>query len=251
MKTQLMPSLFIGHGSPLNALMDNSFTQQLHELGKTLKPKKILIISAHWMTSGVKAHASATPKMIYDFYGFPEPLYKINYPAPGDVDLAKSLAVDLDHDWGFDHGTWTVLYHLFPEANIPVVQLSLNKNFTSLKEHYEFAKQLKHLRSEGVLIIGSGNIVHNLRAYDRNPNAITPDWSREFDEMIMNSLLEKKFSNLYEIKNSELLKMSHPSIEHYLPLLYVLGASNENENITFPYEGFEGGSLSMRSVQFN
>lgn len=245
-----MPTLFVGHGSPMNVLMNNSFTQQLKKLGQTLKPKKILIISAHWMTSGVKAHASANPKMIYDFYGFPEELYKINYPAPGDPELANSLSFDLDHEWGFDHGTWTVLYHLFPEANIPVVQLSLNKNFTTLKEHFEFAKQLQRLRSEGVLIIGSGNITHNLRTLNFNPIAQPPAWSLEFDEMIKKALLEKNFNVLFEIKNESLWKISHPTIEHYLPLLYVVGASSPNENLIFPYEGFDGGSLSMRSVQF-
>lgn len=253
-----MPALFIGHGSPMNALANNEFTKHLQVLGQTLSiPKKILMISAHWMTKGVELQASATPKMIYDFYGFPEALYKINYPAPGDVNLASQVKKDLhkyqaelDHEWGFDHGNWSVLHHMYPKADIPVVQLSLNQNFVNLRDHLVLAKELNKLRSEGVLIIGSGNIVHNLRQIYRSETAPVAEWAREFDELIKKSILENNLEQLLAedpSKHSQ-WKMAHPSIEHYLPLLYVLGAADPNEKILFPYEAFELGSLSMRSV---
>lgn len=253
-----MPAIFIGHGSPMNALANNDFTKHLEVLGQSLpRPKKILMISAHWMTKGVELQASPNPKMIYDFYGFPEALYKINYPAPGDVALASSVKNDLsiyqaelDHDWGFDHGNWSVLHHMYPKADIPVVQLSLNQNFMNLRDHLTLAKQLNKLRSEGVLIIGSGNIVHNLRQISRSETAPVVEWAREFDELIKKSILENNLEQLLAedpSKHSQ-WKMAHPSIEHYLPLLYVLGAADPNEKILFPYEAFELGSLSMRSV---
>jgi 4,5-DOPA dioxygenase extradiol len=253
-----MPVLFIGHGSPMNAVAKNSFTKHLENLGQTLPiPKKILMISAHWMTKGLQIQASQNPKMIYDFYGFPKELYEINYSAPGSQELAKLLKNDLinyhpelDEEWGFDHGAWSILHHMYPKANIPVVQLSLNQNFMNLKDHYDFASQLKKLRSEGVLIIGSGNIVHNLRQISRTENAPTIDWAGEFDILIKNSILENNKQQLFaqDPTKISLWKMAHPSIEHYLPLLYVLGASEEKEKIIFPYEAFELGSLSMRSV---
>jgi len=253
-----MPAIFIGHGSPMNALANNEFTKHLQVLGQTLPiPKKILMISAHWMTKGVELQASATPKMIYDFYGFPEALYKINYPAPGDANLANQVKTDLhkyqaelDHEWGFDHGNWSVLHHMYPKADIPVVQLSLNQNFMNLRDHLVLAKELNKLRSEGVLIIGSGNIVHNLRQISRSETAPVVEWAREFDELIKKSILENNLEQLLAedpSKHSQ-WKMAHPSIEHYLPLLYVLGAADPNEKILFPYEAFELGSLSMRSV---
>lgn len=253
-----MPAIFIGHGSPMNALANNEFTKHLKVLGQTLPiPKKILMISAHWMTKGVELQASPTPKMIYDFYGFPEDLYKINYPAPGDVNLANQVKSDLlkyqaglDHEWGFDHGNWSVLHHMYPKANIPVVQLSLNQNFMNLRDHLVLAKELNKLRNEGVLIIGSGNIVHNLRQISRSQTAPVVEWAHEFDELIKKSILENNLEQLLAedpSKHSQ-WKMAHPSIEHYLPLLYVLGAADPNEKIIFPYEAFELGSLSMRSV---
>lgn len=253
-----MPAIFIGHGSPMNALANNDFTKHLEVLGQTLPiPKKILMISAHWMTKGVELQASPNPKMIYDFYGFPEALYKINYPAPGDVSLAEKVKTELsiyqaelDHEWGFDHGNWSVLHHMYPKANIPVVQLSLNQNFMNLRDHLTLAKQLNKLRSEGVLIIGSGNIVHNLRQISRSETAPVVEWAHEFDELIKKSILENNLEQLLAedpSKHSQ-WKMAHPSIEHYLPLLYVLGAADPSEKIIFPYEAFELGSLSMRSV---
>lgn len=251
MKTQMMPSLFIGHGSPMNVIKDNTFTQHLRHLGQVYQPKKILVVSAHWVTAGTQVHAHANPKTIYDFYGFPHELYQIKYPAPGDPQLANNLQsiAELDYEWGFDHGTWSVLHHMYPEANIPVVQLSLNQSLT-LKEHFQLAKELQKLRSEGVMILGSGNIVHNLRAYDRSENPSTPEWSLEFDNYITNALSENH-DDLIHLKNEKLFRMSHPSTEHYLPLLYTVGASTNNDSLSYPHTGFEGGSLSMRSVLFN
>jgi 4,5-DOPA dioxygenase extradiol len=255
---QKMPVLFIGHGSPMNAIANNDFTKHLVNLGQSLPiPKKILMISAHWMTKGVKVQSIKKPKMIYDFFGFPEALSKINYPAPGDIELAENVKnnlynfhAELDHDWGFDHGAWSVLHHMYPLANIPVVQLSLNQNFMNLRNHFELAAQLKKLRNEGVLIIGSGNIVHNLRQLSRTENSAPVEWAYNFDDLIKTSILEKNHTQLFAEDPSKhsLWQIAHPSIEHYLPLLYVLGATDEKENILFPYEAFELGSLSMRSV---
>ncbi len=253
-----MPVLFVGHGSPMNSVTDNDFTRHLTMLGKTLpRPKKILMISAHWMTKGISLQASPNPKMIYDFYGFPEQLYQISYPAPGNPELAQKLSNDLlplqaelDFDWGFDHGAWSVLHHMFPKADIPVVQLSLNENFTNLRDHFKMAAELKNLRNEGVLIIGSGNIVHNLRQITRLADAPVLDWALEFDSIIKSSINNNNLTQLLAEDPSKhsLWKMAHPSIEHYLPLLYVLGASDPGEKIIYPYESFELGSLSMRSV---
>lgn len=253
-----MPVLFIGHGSPMNALADNAFTKHLASLGESLpRPKKILMVSAHWMTKGVELQASPNPKMIYDFYGFPKALSDIVYPAPGDVELASnvkntlhSYQAGLDHDWGFDHGAWSVLHHMYLKADIPVVQLSLNQNFMNLRDHHKLAGELKKLREEGVLIIGSGNIVHNLRQLSRSETAPVMEWAHDFDELIKEAILKNDLTQLLaeDPKKYPLWQMAHPSIDHYLPLLYVLGASDPSEKILFPYEDFELGSLSMRSV---
>lgn len=253
-----MPLIFLGHGSPMNAIASNDFTKHLAALGQSIPvPKKIVMVSAHWMTKGVQLHAAARPKMIYDFYGFPEALYKINYPAPGDTLLAESAKsslshydAHLDYEWGFDHGAWSVLHHMYPKADIPVVQLSLNQNFMNLRDHYNMARELNKLRSEGVLIMGSGNIVHNLRQISRTENAPVVDWARDFDELIKKSILEHNLEQLFAEDSSQhsLWKIAHPSIEHYLPLLYILGAADPDEKVIFPYEAFELGSLSMRSV---
>lgn len=258
LNTQKMPALFIGHGSPMNALADSKFTQHLAHLGKTLpRPKKILMISAHWMTRGVELQASENPKTIHDFYGFPQELFQMQYPAPGNPELAKLIVEDnkaytpaLDLEWGLDHGAWSVLCHMYPKADIPVVGLSLNQNFLNMSDHYKFAQELEKLRHQGVLIVGSGNIVHNLRALKQPINTSPLEWAEEFDEMIKKAILERDLSTLFAEDKSKhsMWKMSHPSLEHYLPLLYVMGASKEGENITFPYEAFEYGSLSMRSV---
>lgn len=255
---QKMPVLFIGHGSPMNALANNAFTKHLRTLGETLpRAKKILMVSAHWMTRGVSLQAAPTPKMIYDFYGFPQALFEIVYPAPGNPELAQEVKsklhlyqAELDHEWGFDHGAWSILRHMYPKADIPVVQLSLNQNFLNLRDHYNLSLELKKLREEGVLIIGSGNIVHNLRQLSRSETAPVLEWAHDFDMLIKDAILKNDLTQLLAEDPSQhaLWKMAHPSIDHYLPLLYVLGAGSPDEKIIFPYEDFELGSLSMRSV---
>ncbi len=254
----MMPTLFIGHGSPMNIIANNAFTQHLNQLREKIPtPKKILVVSAHWTTRGVEIQSSANPTTIYDFYGFPPELYMLKYPASGDPKLASLIQKDLaptpsllNEKWGYDHGTWSVLHHLFPKANIPVLQLSLNENWSDLKDHLALAARLKKWRSEGVLIIGSGNIVHNLRMIDRSPQAQVVGWASEFDSAIKKAILARDHSQLTmkgSLKSHDWTQ-AHPSLEHYLPLLYTIGATDSHEKISFPFEGFEHGSLSMRSV---
>ena len=258
-KTQKMPTLFFGHGSPMNAVQKNEFTDFLTKAAlHSPRPKAILAISAHWETRGTKVMRIEQPKTIHDFGGFPEALYKIQYPARGDVKLADSIVdlmkthqVEADSQWGLDHGTWSILKYIYPNADIPVLQLSLNQNKT-LSEHLAIARDLKSLRDEGVLIIGSGNITHNLRLVDWSGNPKPVDWAVEFDELIKKALLERNDKALTgpDQKNSTLWKTSNPSLEHYLPLLYAYGASDEADVIKFIFEGFQMGSLSMRAVRF-
>lgn len=255
-----MPVLFIGHGSPMNAIADNAWTQTISKLGKSLpQPKAILCVSAHWETQGVKVLTSEHPQTIHDFGGFPQELFDVQYPAQGSRDFAhrtlqllRPYKASPDVKWGLDHGTWSVLIHLFPEANIPVFQLSLDRSMNE-KAHFEVGKSLRALRDEGVLIIGSGNIVHNLRKVTwRDPNAGPFDWTTKFDEEIKQALLTRDNDSViyHKLKFPVESPLAVPSDEHYLPLLYCLGASDENDTVTFPYEGYEMGSLSMRAVQF-
>jgi len=258
-KTERMPTLFFGHGSPMNAVQKNSFTDFLSTAAKfSPTPKAILAVSAHWETRGTKVLRLEQPKTIHDFGGFPEALYKIQYPAKGDVKLAdrvvelmKQHQVEADSSWGLDHGTWSVLKYIYPKADIPVLQLSLNQNKT-LGEHLELARDLKKLRDQGVLILGSGNITHNLRRVDWNENPKPVDWAVEFDELIKKALMERDEQNL--IGRNEKLKnlwnTAHPTLEHYLPLLYAYGASDYSDKLNFIHEGFHMGSLSMRAVRF-
>ena len=251
-----MPALFFGHGSPMNAMEKNSFTDFLSSSADLFpKPKAILVISAHWETRGSKVLKLAHPKTIHDFGGFPEALYKMQYPAPGSlatadrvVELLKAHDAQADTSWGLDHGTWTVLKYIYPHADIPVLRLSLNQNL-SFREHLELAKSLKPLRDEGVLIMGSGNITHNLRALDFNSRPL--DWAVEFDEMIRKAIVERDISTLTNRAGKEKLwAQAHPYPDHYLPLLYAIGVADEKEEAKFIYEGMQLGSLSMRSVMF-
>ncbi|MGQ5524958.1 4,5-DOPA dioxygenase extradiol [Chitinimonas sp. PSY-7] len=254
-----MPVVFIGHGSPMNALLDNAFTRHLTKLGADLpRPRAILVISAHWLTDGTLLSSSAKPQTIYDFGGFPQPLYEIRYPSPGEPMLAQTLAHDLqdakagiDSERGLDHGAWTVLRHMYPKADIPVVQLSLNGRL-QLHEHVTLAHELHGLRKEQVLILASGNIVHNLRMIDSTPGIPTFEWALAFDELIKQALLQRDLTQLLAEDRSKhaLWRTAHPTLEHYLPLLYAFGASTADDAISFPYEGFHEASLSMRSVKF-
>lgn len=255
-----MPVLFVGHGSPMNVLRDNAFTQHLNSLGARLPtPRAILVISAHWIANHPTLSSTEDPDTMYDFGGFPDALYEVTYPCVGNPELAGQLAgklkrysSELDEHRGLDHGAWTVLHHLYPKANIPVIQLAMSRTL-SLEEHMELGAALQQLRHEGVLILGSGNIVHNLRMLDRSPKASTPNWAGEFDGMVKDALLQRDLEQLLARDRSkhQLWGMSHPTIEHYVPLLYALGAATEVDEITFPFEGFQSGSISMRSVLFS
>ncbi|MEK2644576.1 4,5-DOPA dioxygenase extradiol [Bdellovibrio sp. BCCA] len=252
----LMPVLFVGHGSPMNALDTNPFTVGLNTLGKMLpKPQAILCVSAHWETQGTQVLYNAAPATIHDFYGFPKALFDVQYPARGPLSIAheaQKLLPDstLNEKWGLDHGAWSVLVHMFPHADIPVFQVSLDVTKTP-EQHLEMGKLLRPLREKGVLILGSGNIVHNLRVLNwREPTAVYP-WNQEFDLAIKKSLEERDTATLtgFEKKLGEAAALSVPTPEHYLPLLYCYGASTEQDKISYPYEGgYEMGSLSMRSV---
>ena len=257
----LMPVLFIGHGSPMNGIEDTEFSSRWKSIAKDIPiPKAVLVISAHWFTKGTQITAMDFPKTIHDFGGFPEALYQVQYPAPGNPHLAKETAnliqstnVELDHDWGLDHGTWTVVRHMYPEANIPVLQLSID--YTKHPQfHYQFAKEIYQLRKKGVLIIGSGNMVHNLRmvAWDKlNEPEYGYDWAhqmnQQFKTLILNGAHEKLIN--YENLGSE-ARLAIPTPEHYLPLIYTLGLQDKNEKINFFNDKAIGGSLTMTSVQF-
>ncbi len=250
------PSIFFGHGSPMNALARNKFSHFLNAKGEEFNsPKAILVISAHWETAGTKVLKIAQPKTIHDFSGFPPELYQVKYPAPGAPELADHIAQTIKNiatanDLGLENGTWAILTHLIPKANIPVLQLSLNTNLR-LREHFELAKDLKKLRQEGVLILGSGNITHNLRQVDWRPNAKPMDWAVEFDEMIKTAIENRDLQKLFSEDPKPKSPWQHalPSLDHYLPLLYLLGPSDENESLRFPYEEIQMGSLSMRAVE--
>ncbi|MDY0779830.1 4,5-DOPA dioxygenase extradiol [Tenacibaculum sp. IB213877] len=257
-----MPVLFLGHGSPMNGIEENQFTKGFQNISKTLpKPTAILCISAHWYTKGTKVTAMQIPKTIHDFGGFPQELYQQQYPAKGSPELALETQsilhptpVELDHDWGLDHGTWTVLKHLFPKADIPVIQLSIDYS-QNTRYHFELAQQLRSLRNRGVLIVGSGNIIHNLRLIDWknfNKDNYGYDWAIEAHETINQYLLEGNYNPLinYE-KQSKAFQLAIPSPDHYLPLLYALGLQQKNETVQLFNDKLLAGSLSMTSLKIS
>jgi len=255
-----MPVLFFGHGSPMNAIEENEFVSGWRNIGKTLpEVKAILCISAHWETRGTYVTSSENPATIHDFRGFPEELFNIRYPAPGSPELAREIQnniskvnVNLDEKWGLDHGCWSVIKHLYPEANISVVQLSLD--YTRDAEfHYELSKELASLRRKGVLIIGSGNIVHNLRLLDwnkMNHDNFGFDWAIEANDKMKKFILEDNHRQLIEYrKQGRAFELAIPTPEHYLPLLYVLALKEKNEVVTFFNDKAVGGSLTMTSLK--
>lgn len=255
---QTMPTLFIGHGAPTNVLADTEFTRNLKQLGQELpKPKAILVVSAHWLTRGTFVCNSPKPETIYDFSGFPKEMYEIKYDCPGAPDLAKETSAllteidgQLDDDWGLDHGAWTVLYHMYPNADIPVFELSIDYH-KAPSYHYEVGQYLQKLRQKGVLIMGSGNMTHNLRQAFQGDMKTTPDWALEFDSTIKSYIDKGDFQAAVDYKNlGKVASMSHPTNDHYLPLLYTLGASSTKDKVSYPHEGFEFGSLSMRCIKF-
>ncbi len=255
-----MPTLFLGHGSPMNAIEDNDFTRALQILGQNLpRPRAILMISAHWETQGTWITGMEKPKTIHDFYGFPKALFDIQYPAPGLPKLANDLSreiaepnISIDMEkWGLDHGTWSVLRHIFPNADIPILQLSIDRT-KPMEYHFEMGKKLKYLRNQGVMIMGSGNIVHNLKAISWDVNAKPHDWAIEFDEWTKEKLESRDFNSLiHDPLKSSAGKLSIPTLEHYLPLLYVLGASDSKDTLRFNYEGIQNASASMRCFQLS
>ncbi|HMD89029.1 MAG TPA: 4,5-DOPA dioxygenase extradiol [Anaerolineaceae bacterium] len=255
MENQRMPVLFVGHGSPMNAIEDNQFSRAWIEAAQKIPhPKAILCISAHWETLGSQVTAMQNPPTIHDFYGFPRPLFEKQYPAPGSPPLAKRVSelitttnVEMDQSWGLDHGTWSVLCRMFPNADIPVVQLSLDRS-QDAAFNYDLGIQLKQLRDEGVLIVGSGNIVHNLRVVVFEDRAY--DWAIEFDEKVKHWILAGDHDPLihYE-KLGRSAQLSINSAEHYLPLLYILALQQKDEPVSFFAEKVWGGSLSMRCVR--
>lgn len=259
--THLMPALFIGHGSPMNGIEDNEFSRQWSILGKEIPiPSAVLVVSAHWLTRGTWITAMDHPKTIHDFGGFPQELFEVQYPAPGSPTLAKetselitSVPVGLDHEWGLDHGTWMVVRHMYPEANIPVLQLSIDY-YESPDFHYQLGKELGALRRRGVLIIGSGNMVHNLRmvAWDKlNESEFGFDWALEMNTLFKTKIESKDHRDLIEYKNlGHAGRLAIPTPDHYFPLLYLLGIQGEKEDVSFFNDKAVGGSLTMTSVKF-
>jgi len=251
-----MPVLFVGHGSPMNAIEHNAFTDALRELGARLpRPKAVCVVSAHWVTTGARVVTSAHPETIHDSYGFPRPLYAVEYPAPGAPQEANRLAenpeIVPDENWGLDHGAWSVLRHLYPQADVPTFQLSLDER-RSFPQHLELGREMRALRERGVLILGSGNIVHNLRQVDWNHPRGACDWALEFDARVKLAVDARDANALAAPQQwgAHLLARAHPTAEHYLPLLYCAGAADERDAVSHPYEGFEFGSISMRAVLF-
>lgn len=254
----LMPAIFIGHGNPMITLSKNAYTDAWAEIGRSLpRPKAVLAVSAHWYINGCAVTAGDSPKTIHDFGGFPKELHDVQYPAPGSPQLARQLKellaplpVALDADWGLDHGTWTVLRHLFPQADIPVVQLSIDRT-RAPAFHYDLGKRLMSLREEGILVVGSGNLVHNLHAYAWGNRPVQHfDWAVRFENRMrefMNNGDDAGVAAYEELGEDAMLSV--PTPDHFLPLLYVLGLRKENEPVSFPLEGFDGGSMSMLSVR--
>ena len=256
--TKPMPAIFFGHGNPMNALASNAWTEGWTALGTAVpRPRAVLAISAHWYLPATLLTAMTAPRTIHDFGGFPGELYEVKYPAPGDAELASRVQsllapvnVGLDHRWGLDHGTWSVLTHVFPDADVPVVQLSIDETQPA-SYHYEIGKRLGPLRDEGVLIVGSGNLIHNLHAYAWGRHPVEPlDWAVRFEELARGLMLAGNHEPLinYEALGRD-ATLSAPTPDHYLPLLYVLALRRQGEEVSFPVEGFDGGSISMLTVR--
>lgn len=250
-----MPVLFVGHGSPMNAIEDNRWSREFRALGKQLpRPRAVLAVSAHWFIPGTFLTSNEQPKTIHDFGGFPDELFRMQYPAPGDPALAERVAellgadrAGLTDEWGLDHGAWSVLHHLLPDADVPVVQLSLDWGLKG-PAHLELGAKLAPLRAEGVLILGSGNIVHNLgHAFSHASDPHTPSWAVQFDADVAQALERRDTAFLAGALDTDTGAMAHPTPDHYLPLLYAAGAAGESA-VSFPITGFDMSSLSMRAA---
>lgn len=255
----MMPAIFLGHGNPMNALARNAYTEAWAAIGASVpRPTAVLAISAHWYIPATSVTDGLRPRTLHDFGGFPAELSRFQYPAPGSPELSRQVSellapldVGLDGRWGLDHGTWSVLCHVFPKADIPVVQLSMDE-MKPPQFHYDLGRQLAPLREKGVLIVGSGNIVHNLHTYAWGRQAVEPfDWAVRFEKRARELLAAGDDASLiaYDKMGRDAM-MSVPTPDHYLPLLYVLGAREKSEPARFPVEGFDGGSISMLAVRF-
>lgn len=253
-----MPTVFVGHGNPMNAITRNAYTRAWEQLAVTLRrPRAVLSISAHWYVPGGRVTINDRPPTIHDFGGFPRALYEVDYPAPGSPDLAQRVvellapaSIEEDDQWGLDHGTWSVLVHLFPQADVPVVQLGLDETLTA-SEHYKLAGRLRVLREEGILILGSGNVVHNLHAYAWGGHPAEPyDWAVRFESRLRERITAGQLDDVvaYETGGAD-AALAVPTPEHYLPLLYILAQCHGDEPVGFPVEGFDGGSVSMLTMR--
>ena len=257
-KIATMPAIFFGHGNPMNALRRNAWTDGWAAIGAAVpRPRSILCISAHWYLPATLVMATPAPRTIHDFGGFPQELYEVEYPAPGDPELARRVQdllapinVGLDERWGLDHGTWSVLRHVFPKADVPVVQLSIDETQPA-QFHYETGKRLAPLRDEEVLVVGSGNVVHNLHAYAWGRREVEPlNWAVRFEERVRELLKTGDHGPLinYETLGRDAI-LSAPTPDHYLPLLYIAALQRQDDEVDFPVEGYDGGSISMLSVR--
>jgi 4,5-DOPA dioxygenase extradiol len=252
---KLSPVFFLGHGNPMNAVYDNAFTRSLASMGKSLsvKPDAILVVSAHWLTKGSFVSTTEKPETIYDFYGFPDELYKVVYPAPGAPEYAKAVSKEFDFikedsGMGLDHGAWTMLVHMFPEADIPVFQLSIDFH-KPMQYHFDLGRKLFGLRRKNVLVICSGNIVHNLRYAFPLDNSVKYEWAFEFDELVKEKINVRDFDSIIDYRKfGEAAELSVPTTDHYIPLLYALGLADKNDEIKFTYQEIIT-SLSMRCVK--
>jgi len=255
MSTERMPAVFIGHGSPMNAIHKNEFTEDLKKMAASIpEPEAILVVTAHWLTQGTRITSGENPEQIFDFYGFPEELYKIRYQPSGSPEIAamikgavQGVIISPDEDRGIDHAAWAVLRHIYPDENIPVLELSLDMN-ASPELHYSIGRSLSVLRDKGILIIGSGNIVHNLQVMEYYEGVDPQIWAVEFDERIKKCLLEDNHAELigYE-KWGKISKYAAPTDEHYNPMLYTAALKQDGESIEFIHESIQHGSISMRT----
>jgi 4,5-DOPA dioxygenase extradiol len=254
MSERFINPVFIGHGSPMNAIAQNRYTRFLGSLGESVAPEAILVVSAHWRTKGTRITGAAHPEQIYDFYGFPDELYNIKYAPPGMPDLAAEIAreipgIEVDPTRGIDHAGWAVAIHMYPEQNIPILQLSLEAGKTE-REHFELGKALRKFAERGILVIGSGNVVHNLRDIDFDDGAKPFKWSMEADGWVKEKTERYAIDELIDYKKHfpDYLR-ALPTDEHYLPLLYILGMKNDGERVTTLFEEIQNGSISMRSLK--
>jgi len=256
--TTTMPVIFFGHGTPVNAITRNAYTEAWAAIGRNVpRPRAIVSVSAHWCRRGVAVTAMRQPPTIHDFGGFPPELHEYQYLAPGDPALARRvrellapLPVELDEDWGLDHGTWSVLCHVFPKADVPIIELAMDGT-QGAAFHYDLAGKLAPLRDEGILVIGSGNLVHNLRLWTRGAPSMPPfDWATRFESHARELMVSGDVQPLvaYETLGRDAL-LSIPTPDHYLPLLYILALRREGDSVSFPVEGMDGGSVSMLSVR--